>query len=175
MPLTQQNQNTLQLPGGGHGKACGVACVVSVLKSLTGQPPADPHDVIFTRIATAGIRRLGSTPANIADYLVAQPGRQVWYSTNGMAHTPLTALAAAALATCNATRVANPAQHPPAQVGGPPYFILFLKVRGATDPTGHFVVSDGFGYMDPGAGGYINANFPHWADFYDTHLTVIVT
>jgi hypothetical protein len=64
--------------------------------------------VIFTRIATMRIARgLGSTSANIADYLAAQPGRQVWYSTSGMAHTPLTALGAAALATCNAPRLPN--------------------------------------------------------------------
>jgi hypothetical protein len=145
-----------------------------VLKSLTGNDPADSDDVIFNRISTTRIsRKLGSTPANIADYLVAQRGAgQVWYSTNGMAHTPLTALAAAGLATCNATRLANPPQHRAAQDGGPPYWILFLKVRGA-DARGHFVVWDGFKYMDP-ASGYISTVFPHWLDFYDARLPVIV-
>jgi hypothetical protein len=174
MPLTQQNQNDLSLPAKDKDAACGVACVVSVLKSLTGSHPADTDDVIFTRIATTGISRVfGSSPGKIADYLVAQKGRKVWFDTSTRAHTPLTVLMAAGLETCNATRLTNPPQHPAKQDGGPPYWILFLKVRGA-DARGHFVVSDGFKYMDPGAGGYINANFPHWLDFYDARLPVIV-
>jgi hypothetical protein len=173
MALTRINQMTLPLLGGGNEAACGVASVISVLTSLTG-PLAHTPDQIFRRVATTRIYRgLGATPGNIADYLVAQ-GRQVWFSTSQMVHTPITVALAAGLNVCDATRVTNPPQYGAPQVDGPPYFIHFLKVHGL-NPMGHFVVSDGLNkYMDPGNHGRIAAGLPNWLDFYDTNLTVVV-
>jgi hypothetical protein len=178
MALTVIDQMALHLPGGGHEAACGVASIISVLTSLTGVTAYYP-DQIFQQVATTrSCRGLGATPGGIADYLVAQRrgvGGEVWYSISGMVHTPITLAVVGGLTGCTATRLTNPPQYGAPSVGGPPYFIHFLKVRGLS-PMGHYVVSDGLNnYMDPGnRAQHLRAGLPDWLDFYDTNLLVVV-
>ncbi len=52
---------------------------------------------------------------------------------------------------------------------------VILKINGVLESEGHFVVSDGQQYMDPGHNtGEIVNHFPNWKSFYDTGLTVVV-
>jgi len=173
MALTPIDQRNMGLTGGGTAAACGVACTISVLTHFG--PPLHSANQIFRRTSTTRITRyLGSTPANIADYLISQE-RTVYYKSTGGAGAPITEAMAMGLRMSGATKLQNPPQHGPITSGGPPFFIHFLKIRGA-NPAGHFVVSDGMGvYMDPGApGGAVVGAFPAWANFYDTGLTPVV-
>lgn len=173
MTLHPVDQRRMGLTGGGALSACGVACVISVLTEFGGPTPSP--DKIFKHTSTTRLTRsLGSSPGNIADYLISQ-GRTVYYKLNAVAGSPITEYLAMGLRMSAATRLANPPQHGPIVVGGPPYFIHFLKIRGA-NPAGHFIVGDGTGaYMDPGGvGGAVLGAFPNWANFYDTGLTLVV-
>lgn len=174
MALTLKDQRWIGLTGGRADQGCGVACVISVMTSL-GAPPTDSADQIFKAVQTSRLtRHLGVTPGNIADYLIQQ-GRTVWYAIDLTTVTPIAGALSLGLRMSGATKLANPPQHGALAVGGPPYFIHFLKIGGA-NPSGHFILSDGQGsYMDPGAPGYATIGaFPNWKHFYDTGLTLIV-
>jgi len=173
MTLHAVDQRRMGLTGGGALSACGVACVISVLTQF-GAPTPSPNKIFKKTSTTRLTRSLGSSPGNIADYLISQ-GRTVYYDLNAGVGTPITEFLAMGLRMSGATRLANPPQHGPIVAGGPPYFIHFLKIRGA-NPAGHFIVGDGMGsYMDPGApGGAAIGAFPNWANFYNTGLTLIV-
>jgi hypothetical protein len=174
MALVIINQNILALSGGtfDRERACGVACVLSVLRSL-GVNPFPQAETVFTAIQTVSVTRaFGSTPANIANYL-HKLGQQVRYFTHNVAHSPITTSLELGLHTSKANRVkyANLVTAP----GGPPYLIHFLKIKGALEAEGHYVVSDGQQYMDPGHNsGEIVNHLPNWKSFYDTGLTVVV-
>ncbi|GAA5176020.1 hypothetical protein GCM10025771_09700 [Niveibacterium umoris] len=174
MALTLKDQRWIGLTKGRDDQGCGVACIISVLTSL-GAAPTDSADQIFKAVqATRLTRHLGATPANIADYLIQQ-GRTVWYSIDLTHLTPIAGTLSLGLRSSNATKLPHPPAHGAITAGGPPYFIHFLKIKGA-NPAGHFVVSDGQGsYMDPGAPGYAKIGaFPAWKHFYDTGVTLIV-
>lgn len=172
MALTIVDQRTMGLTSA-EGAGCGVACTLSVLEHWGGTYHS--ADQIFKRTRTTRISLyLGSTPGNIADYLISQ-GRTVHYMLNARTNSPITEALALGLRMSGATRLQNPPQHGPIVAGGPPFFIHFLKIRGA-NPAGHFVVSDGTGsYMDPGApGGASIGALPTFFDFYDSGLTLVV-
>jgi hypothetical protein len=168
MALVPVDQTNMGLTGGGAAAACGAASAVSVLRYYG--PLAHTANQIFRRTSTTRITRyLGSTPGNIADYLISQ-GRTVFRHIDLHDISPLTATLALGLRMSAATPVAA---LPAGVAGGPPFFIHFLKIHGV-NPAGHFVVSDGLGsYMDPGNGGVIGA-FPNWVNFYDAGLTLVV-
>jgi hypothetical protein len=173
LPLILKDQATLGLSKGAD-KACGVACVMSVLEGLS-VTNTDRPDVIFQRISTTQyLLRLGSTPANIADYLIRFESVRVWYTTEGMVHTPITVALALGLSQCHALPLKQPPQHRQETPGGPPYFIHLLKKKGRNFE-GHFVVGDGKkSFMNPAGGAIVSASDLVLNGYYDTHLTVVV-
>lgn len=169
MPLTVVRQNYLGLAYGG-GSACGVACVISVLRSLN-KTPEKPAKIFRKICAVPGLRMFGGSPGNIADYLLSQ-GCTVSYVKQQPVDTPIGSLMELGLGQSDARKLPG---LPIMVVDGPPYLIHFLKIQGA-DPRGHFVVSDGHGrFMDPGVTASLRVGIPTWANFYDTGLTVVVS
>jgi hypothetical protein len=172
--LTIVNQKILGLVGGDFDRerACGVACVISVLQSLGKTSPQ--AETIFTAIQTISqTRALGSTPGKIADYLHGL-GENGSYFTHNVVLTATTGPLQLGLLTCQAEHIKY--GDLVMYKGGPPYLIHFLKIKGLLEAEGHFVVSDGWGdYMDPGHNnGEIVPHLPNWKNFYDTGLTVVV-
>ena len=170
MALTLVDQLTLPLSHG-NTSACGVACVLSVLRSL-GANEESPNKIFRAICAVPRLRILGGSPGNIADYLLSQ-GRTVSCLNPNDNGSPIAALLAQGLGMSNATKLPS---LPIMTAGGPPYLIHFLKIAGI-NPCGHFVVSDGHDrFMDPGANpARLRNGLPTWAAFYDTGLTVIVS
>jgi hypothetical protein len=160
---------------GAVGKAaCGVGSEMTDMQSHAIQIPHTPAQ-IMKKIGTTSITGwLGSTPGNIADYLIKR-GANVQYTKHNVQHSPIVEVLAAGLAMSNAARLTY-ANLPAPNPGGPPFYIHCLKISGL-NPCGHFIVGDGTGtFMDPGSNPAAIVNhLPTWANFYDTGLTLIAS